>query len=96
MSNSWPRLGETHNGVSDSSAASRRSCGQGWGLLQVLLTMNPVEPGAAALNEFARAAEVVLTRRIANSPIERQESKWLPGWRARLDTYRPQNLLAGY
>lgn len=80
----------------EGTSISERYNGQGWGLLQVLLTMNPVEPGAAALNEFARAAEVVLTRRIANSPIERQESKWLPGWRARLDTYRPQNLLAGY
>lgn len=80
----------------EGTSLSERYNGQGWGLLQVLLTMNPVEPGSQALSEFARAAEVVLTRRIANAPVERQEGKWLAGWRARLDTYRPQNLLSGY
>lgn len=75
---------------------TERYNGQGWGLLQVLLAMNPSQPGPQALSEFARAAEDVLTRRIANAPPERQEAKWMPGWRARLDTYRPQNLLAGY
>lgn len=80
----------------EGTSLSERYNGQGWGLLQVLLTMNPVDPGPQALSEFVRAAEIVLTRRIANAPVERQEGKWLAGWRARLDTYRPQNLLGGY
>jgi hypothetical protein len=39
------------------------------------------------LPEFARAADSVLTRRVKNSPPARNEAKWLPGWRNRLDTY---------
>ena len=58
--------------------------GQGWGLLQVLETMPTT---GEALPEFARAADVVLTRRIHNSPPARNEAKWLPGWRNRLQTY---------
>ena len=80
----------------EGTSPTERYNGQGWGLLQVLQTMNPVDAGAPALAEFSRAAEVVLTHRIANSPAERQEAKWLAGWRARLATYRPENLLSGY
>lgn len=80
----------------EGTSPSERYNGQGWGLLQVLLAMNPVEPGPQALNEFARAAEDVLMRRIANAPPERGEAKWLPGWHNRLNTYRPQSLLSGY
>ncbi len=75
---------------------TERYKGQGWGLLQVLQTMPTVEPGPQALDAFANAAEAVLTRRIANSPLERGEAKWLPGWRNRLNTYRPASLLNGY
>jgi hypothetical protein len=75
---------------------TERYNGQGWGLLQVLLAMSPVQPGPQALEEFARAAEEVLTRRIANAPPERHEARWLAGWRSRLNTYRPQGLLNGY
>ncbi|HRJ53192.1 MAG TPA: hypothetical protein PLE99_10510 [Candidatus Thiothrix moscowensis] len=80
----------------EGTSPTERYNGQGWGLLQVLLAMNPVEAGPQALAEFARAAEEVLTRRIANAPPERDEAKWLPGWRNRLGTYQPQSLLAGY
>jgi len=63
---------------------SERYSGEGWGLLQVLGTM-PVT--GKPLPEFARAADSVLTRRVKNSPPARNEAKWLPGWRNRLDTY---------
>jgi hypothetical protein len=58
--------------------------GQGWGLLQVLETMPST---GSALPEFARAADTVLTRRVQNAPPARNEAKWLPGWRNRLQTY---------
>jgi hypothetical protein len=63
--------------------ASERYRGQGWGLLQVLEEMGKGPPGT----EFSRAADKVLTRRVANSPAERNEKRWLPGWRNRIRTY---------
>jgi hypothetical protein len=62
---------------------SERYRGQGWGLLQVLEEMGKGPPGT----EFSRAADKVLTRRVANSPAERNEKRWLPGWRNRIRTY---------
>ncbi len=61
--------------------------GQGWGLMQVLEAMHGDEQGLAAIEEFARAADTMLTRRVANSPPERHEVRWLDGWRKRLATY---------
>ena len=61
---------------------------QGWGLRQVLEEMRPASPGKRALNNFADAADRVLTRRVRNSPPSRGEKRWLPGWRNRIDTYR--------
>jgi hypothetical protein len=60
--------------------------GEGWGLLQVLQAMpgDPADPRDA----FADAAGIVLARRVANAPPERDEGRYLPGWLARLDTYR--------
>ena len=63
---------------------AERYNGQGWGLLQVLETMPAI---GKALPEFARAADAVLTRRVQNAPPARNEAKWLPGWRNRLQTY---------
>jgi len=63
---------------------AERYRGQGWGLLQVLETM---PAGSPALPGFVKAADQVLTRRVANSPPSRNEAKWLPGWRNRLETY---------
>lgn len=60
--------------------------GQAWGLLQVLQEMR--QPTVA---EFAAAADRVLTRRVLNSPPERNEARWLPGWRMRLKTYRAES-----
>ena len=61
--------------------------GEGWGLLQVLESMKDTPPGPEALRAFAEAADVVLTRRVQNSPPNRNEQRWLPGWRVRLLTY---------
>jgi hypothetical protein len=62
---------------------SERYHGEGWGLLQVLEKMGK----GPASSEFSRAADQVLTRRVANSPVERNEKRWLPGWRNRVHTY---------
>lgn len=60
-----------------------RYADQGWGLQQVLLEME--ENGG--LDSFVKAAEVVLTRRVENAPPQRRESRWLQGWKNRLQTY---------
>ncbi len=67
----------------EGTKASERYAGQGWGLLEVLETMG----SGPALPAFSRAANEVLTRRVANSPKARNEARWLPGWRNRLATY---------
>lgn len=67
----------------EGTAAAERYRGQGWGLLQVLETMKE----GPALQEFAKAAAAVLTRRVENSPKGRNEAKWLPGWKNRCATY---------
>ena len=61
--------------------------GEGWGLLQVLEAMEDTPVGPEALAAFSSAADKVLTRRVNNSPPERNEQRWLPGWRVRLMTY---------
>lgn len=66
---------------------SERYKGQGWGLLQVLEEMNGTDSGITPVNQFVEAAEEVLARRIRNSPPERNEKRWLPGWKKRLGTY---------
>jgi len=67
----------------EGTLAIERYKGHGWGLLQVLEGMGP----GPALPAFASSADRVLTLRVANSPPERHEAKWLPGWRNRLKTY---------
>lgn len=57
---------------------------QGWGLLQVLQTMRPVQKGPQALKEFAAAAKVVLENRVKNKPSEKH---FLRGWIKRVNTY---------
>ena len=68
-------------------AASERYQGQGWGLLQVLEGMRGSPRGAAAAQEFSASAKRVLKRRVANAPPERNESRWLPGWTKRCESY---------
>lgn len=70
-------------GVRTSEEYSNR----GWGLLQVLQGMNGTEEGKSALREFAASAEARLTERVESAPPERNEHRWLPGWKRRLRTY---------
>lgn len=67
--------------------STERYEGEGWGLLQVLQHMEGFPEGRAAVQEFARSAKKVLTRRVESSPAERGESRWLAGWKNRIDTY---------
>jgi hypothetical protein len=60
---------------------------QGWGMLQVLKNMRPVQKGPGALAEFARSAKMTLERRIRNSPADKNEHKWMPGWAVRVNGY---------
>ena len=64
---------------------SERYKDEGWGLLQVLSEMRPTAP--EPVNEFSRAASAVLRRRVANSPPERHETRWLSGWLHRVNSY---------
>ncbi|HZC36198.1 MAG TPA: hypothetical protein VE242_11320 [Chthoniobacterales bacterium] len=67
----------------EGTLVTERYKGEGWGLLQVLEAMGD----GPALQEFSRAADRVLTRRVQNSPPERGEQRWLPGWRSRVRSY---------
>lgn len=68
-------------------SVSERYNGQGWGLLQVLQTMDASD-GKPALLAFRESAERVLTRRAENADKPIEKERWLPGWLNRLDTYR--------
>ena len=61
---------------------AERYKGQGWGLLQVLESMET--PTAKA---FGTSAARVLTHRVENSDPARNERKWLPGWLNRVHAY---------
>jgi hypothetical protein len=67
--------------------ATERYAGQGWGLLQVLEGMSKESSGPEAVKNFAESAKKVLTTRVRNSPPARNESRWLPGWLNRINTY---------
>jgi hypothetical protein len=67
--------------------ATERYAGQGWGLLQVLEGMKQETSGREAVKSFAESAKTVLKNRVRNSPPERNEARWLPGWLKRVDTY---------
>jgi len=64
---------------------TERYQGEGWGLLQVLSEMRTDE--SDAVREFSRAASAVLKRRVAKSPAERHEARWLSGWLNRISSY---------
>ena len=69
---------------------TERYRGEGWGLLQVLAGMSgdpASSAGPQATQDFAAAAARVLTQRVANSPPERGEARWLPGWKNRVGSY---------
>ncbi len=63
---------------------TERYKGEGWGLLQVLEGMRG---DGDAVREFSDSAKQVLARRVRNSPPERGEGRWLPGWQARVGRY---------
>jgi hypothetical protein len=67
--------------------ATERYNGRGWGLLQVLEGMSGDASGPAAMKEFAASARAVLQERVRNSPPERHEARWLPGWLTRVAGY---------
>ena len=65
----------------EGTAITERYRGKGWGLLQVLEQMHDDrEP----IEAFSEAAVFVLERRVANAPPERNEARWLPGWKNRI------------
>lgn len=67
--------------------ASERYNNQGWGLLQVLQNMKPVQKGPFALMEFSRSAKEILERRVRNSPPQKNERRWMNGWTNRVNGY---------
>ena len=67
--------------------ATERYAGQGWGLLQVLEGTKQDISGRAAVKSFVESAKAVLKNRVRNSPPERNEARWLPGWLKRVETY---------
>ncbi len=71
----------------EGTSPRERYQGVGWGLMQVLGEMSGDAVGLEAIAGFAAAAGRVLRRRVALSPPERNERRWLPGWLARLKTY---------
>ena len=66
---------------------TERYRGEGWGLLQALQSMHGTGNGAAATREFSNSTAAILRRRVQNSPPERHEARWLPGWLNRIRTY---------
>ncbi|TRZ49061.1 MAG: hypothetical protein D4S01_09275 [Dehalococcoidia bacterium] len=68
-------------------SVTERYNGEGWGLLQVLMEMQDEYIAPDAIREFSESADRVLTRRVNNAPTERNEQRWLNGWRSRLKTY---------
>lgn len=79
----------------EGTSESERYNGEGWGLLQVLERMDGSATGPEAIKEFSDSAVFVLERRVENSPPDRNEKRWLPGWRNRIKTYtEAQNIMA--
>ena len=75
---------------------SERYKGQGWGLMQVLESMDLTSSGnskaeidASILASFRKASTQVLTDRVNNADPSKGESRWLPGWKNRIKTYQP-------
>lgn len=60
---------------------------QGWGLLQVLQTMDTAPDGLNLIESFVWSADKLLTQRVLNAPTGHQEVQWLEGWRNRVYGY---------
>lgn len=80
-------LADYTNFKGDGTSPTERYNGHGWGLLQVLCQMDPNDLQTS--HAFAEAATQVLTWRVLNAPASRkqQETKWLIGWKNRVNTY---------
>ncbi|MEC7840198.1 MAG: hypothetical protein VX777_09195 [Chlamydiota bacterium] len=74
----------------EGASEKERYNNQGWGLLQVLEQM-PIHSKSSAIEDFINSAKTVLARRVANSPQERGEKRWLKGWFNRLNSYKNKN-----
>lgn len=70
------------------TSSHERYNGHGWGLLQVLLNMERVQPGSNALAEFMRSAGDSITHRVAAAPADRHEARMLAVWQTRVRTYK--------
>lgn len=71
----------------EGTSTTERYADMGWGLLQVLEHMPP--QSQQPLQDFVASAKTVLNLRVANSPVARDEQRWLAGWLRRVDTYVP-------
>jgi 3',5'-cyclic AMP phosphodiesterase CpdA len=70
------------------SSPRERYAGEGWGLVQVLSDIAAAPKDDAVLVEqFSTAAANRLALRVANAPPERNEARWLEGWRERVAAY---------
>jgi len=69
--------------------------GQGWGLAQVLgdiASQADEEPEIDLVTRFSRAAAARLQQRVALSPPERNEIRWLQGWHKRVAKYAAEDV----
>ena len=71
----------------DGTNQNERYNGSGWGLLQVLQSMNYTNNNNLIVAQFAEHAKKLLTQRVKNSPKARNEQKFLAGWINRVNTY---------
>ena len=61
--------------------------GKGWGLMDVLANLPANITESDALSQFIKQAKTQLQQRVALSPPERHEQRWLKGWFKRLEGY---------
>lgn len=71
-------------GIKESEAYN----GNRWGLLQVLEYVADNQKNISPVEKFIEGGKFLLQKRVDNSPAERNEKKWIPGWFNRLETYR--------
>lgn len=65
-----------------------RYAGEGWGLVQVLGDIaDAANDDATLVEQFSAAAANRLALRVANAAPERNEARWLEGWRERVAAY---------
>lgn len=67
----------------EGTAVKEQYANQGWGLKQVIQNM-PNQP-SNPIQAFVESATLLLETRVANA--QRDETRWLPGWKNRLLTY---------